>query len=190
MLDAGVLDDLAAGKFRFVDAGCANGGSLDHCERRFDRRPGLGLDWYGVDLDVARRRGFAVAHCDLKHVVLPDRCVDFVSMMDILEHLPDVPATRDLLARVGRAARDFLFIRHPSFEDIEYLARLGLKISWTDWEAHPNMLRLDDYRTIFEEFGWTDYVIIPDLPMQDSAHGAVLPIGAPRDTEAFDEALQ
>ena len=189
MLDAQVRADLEAGKYRFVDAGCGSGGSLDHCERRFNRRPGLGLDWYGADLDIAREHGFAVAHCDLKTIVLPHRSVDFVSMMDFLEHLPDVAATHRALEAFGRAARDFLFIRHPSFEDIDYLAPLGLKLAWTDWEAHPNMMRIEDYHRLFAALGWTDYIIIPDLPIRDSSHGAILPIDAPRDTEAYDEAL-
>lgn len=188
MLDEQVRSDLAAGKYAFIDAGCASGGSIRHCELRFGRGPGLGLDWYGGDLEVARRAGFAVAECDLMSEDLPEKSVAFASMMDYLEHLPDEAAAVAMLEKLSRTARDFLFIRHPSFDDMDYLAQFGLKFGWTDWESHTNMMRIDDYRRIFAALGWTDYVIFPDMPIDDSSHIAVVPLSAPRDTYQYDEA--
>jgi hypothetical protein len=93
-----------------------------------------------------------------------------------------------MLEKLARASRDFLFIRHPSFDDMEYLASFGLKFGWTDWESHTNMMKIDDFRRVFESLGWADYVIYPDLPIEDSSHKAVVPATAPRETYEYDEA--
>ena len=189
MLSGQVRRALLAGAYSFLDLGCGSGGSITHCQRRFGLGPGLGLDWYGADLDAARSRGLSVAWCDVASEELPPRCVDFVSMMDFLEHLPDEAAAARVLRRSFSAARRFLFIRHPSFEDRDYLAGHGLKLSWTDWSGHPNMLRLEDFHRLFASLGWSDYVIVPHMRMLDSSHVAMVPAGAPTDTVEYDEAL-
>src|SRR5687767_5337773 len=101
-LDERIRTRLTAGCYAFIDAGCASGGSIDHCERRFGRRPGLGLDWYSGDLDVARAHGHDVCECDLMSVEIPPACVDFTSMMDFLEHLPTEAAARAVLAKFAQ----------------------------------------------------------------------------------------
>jgi hypothetical protein len=50
------------------------------------------------------------------------------------------------------------------------------------------MMRIDDFRRVFESLGWTDYVIHPDLPIEDSSHKAVVPATAPPETYQYDEA--
>jgi hypothetical protein len=179
---------LAAGKYAFIDGGCADGASLSHCERRFGKRPGLGLDWYSVDLEVARSRGFAVAHCNVITEEFPESCVAYASMLDFLEHLPDEASAVTVMRKLAGAARDFIFIRHPSFEDVDYLAQLGMKITWTDWTSHPNMMRIADYRRVFTSLGWDDYVIVPHMRLDDSLHPAIVPIDAPVDAQKYDAA--
>lgn len=183
-----VLRELLAGAYAFLDVGCGSGGSIEHCQDRFRLGRGLGLDWYGADLDVARARGLAVAWCDITRVELPERCVAFASMMDVLEHLADEATASALLARLSSVARSFLFIRHPSFDDAEYLAERGLKLAWTDWTGHPNMMRIDDFRRLFAALGWSDHVIVPHMQIIDSMHPAVVPASAPTDTVEYDEA--
>jgi hypothetical protein len=188
-LDEALERDLKEGKYAFVDAGCAAGASIDHCQRRFGRGRGLGLDWYQGDLDVARNAGFDVALVNLLDQELPEDCVEFASMVCFLEHLPDEASAVKVMERVAHATRDFLFIRHPSFDDIDYLARFDLKFGWTDWSSHPNMMTTDDFRRVFAEHGWNDYRIIPHMGYRDSTHPSIVPIAAPRDTEVYDEAI-
>ena len=185
-MDEQVKHELSAGKYAFIDGGCADGGSLSHCERRFGKRPGLGLDWYGADLEVAKSHGFAVAHCNLMTEELPPRCVSYVAMMDFLEHLPDESSALNVMRKLATTATDFVFIRHPGFDDIEYLARLDLKLTWTDWACHTNMMTIADYRRVFREIGWNDYVIIPHMRLPDSQHPAIVPASAPVDTQKYD----
>jgi hypothetical protein len=186
-LDESVRRDLIAQKYAFIDAGCRTGGSVNFCQMRFGGI-GLGLDWHESELEIARRDGYAAAQCDIRFVELPPKCVRFVSMMDFLEHLPDEATGRLVLEKLAGAARDFLFIRHPSFDDIEYLKGFGLKLGWTDWKDHPNMWRIGDLRRIFEELGWRDYRIHEDLPIHDSGHPGIVPLGSPPDTCEYDEA--
>lgn len=187
-IDEALLQDLMGGKYAFVDAGCAAGASIDHCQRRFGLGRGLGLDWYQGDLDVARNNGFDVALCNLLEQDWPEKCVEFTSMVCFLEHLPDEQTALKVLERAARSSRQFLFVRHPSFDDIDYLAQFGLKFGWTDWSSHPNMMTTDDFRRIFKEFGWPDYSILPHMGHLDSTHRSIVPISAPRDTEIYDEA--
>jgi hypothetical protein len=186
MADEQVWRDLMAGRFAFIDCGCASGGSLSHCEQRFGKRPGLGLDWYGADLEIAKSQGFAVAHCDLTSVELPAKCISYASMMDVLEHLPNEASAMSVMHKLSVAARDFLFIRHPSFDDVKYLAQFGLKFTWTDWTGHPNMMKIADYQRVFKTLVWNDYVIIPHMPLDDSTHPAIVPATAPADTLKYD----
>jgi SAM-dependent methyltransferase len=110
-------------------------------------------------------------------------------MCDFLEHLPDEAAAGRVLKTFARAARHFLFIRHPSFDDVEYLRDLGLKLGWTDWSSHTNMMRTKDFRRLFAELGWGDYVIVPHGEILDSLHPAIVPLSAPINTEEHDDAL-
>jgi SAM-dependent methyltransferase len=84
-----VYDELASGKYAFLDAGCGTGGSLLYCRKRFGLAPGLGLELSEADSDKARAEGLDVLTCDVTREEFPDRCVSYASAMDFLEHLPD-----------------------------------------------------------------------------------------------------
>jgi hypothetical protein len=187
MLDRKTRDDLVAGRYALVDAGCGQGHSTDFCERRFGLRPALGIDWHQESIDEARRNGIAAVCADLLAETLPARCVSYCAAVDFLEHLPDEAAAVAVLRNLGVAARDFLYIRHPSFEEMDYLASLGLKVSWTDWSGHTNMMTVADFERVFAELGWSDYVIAPHMPCVDSRPRAVVPLAAPIDTAEYDE---
>lgn len=184
-----VYEKLSTGAYQFLDGGAGQGGSLHFVSTLFNRAPGLGLELMDDDARIARAKGYDVVTCNVMDEEFPDRSVSFCSAMDFLEHLPDEPAALDVMKKMARAARDFIFIRHPSFEDIDYLAQLGLKITWTDWWGHPNMMKIEDYRRFFADVGWTDYVINPRSVMFDSWHPSVVPIDAPTDTLAYDADL-
>lgn len=179
---------LRAGAFAFVDAGCSSGGSLAYCERIFGQGRGVGFDASAAKVAAARAAGHEVYQADLATVELPPKSVLFVSLLDFLEHLPDLDATRVMLERLGRVARDFLFIRHPSFEDIDLLRSLGLKLDWTDWHGHRNPLRLRDFETLCRELGWPAPTVLAQKPILDSGHPSVLPLSAPSDTVGYDPA--
>ncbi|MGH8629116.1 MAG: methyltransferase domain-containing protein, partial [Gammaproteobacteria bacterium] len=180
---------LAAGHYAFVDLGCGSGGSIDHCVRRFHRGAGLGFDLDPKDTAEARRAGYDIVEEDVLTVHVPQRSVAFVSAMDFLEHLPDITAAAWVLKQFSPAAREFLFIRHPSFEEMEYLAGLGLKLCWSDWSDHPNIMRLDELVALFEQLDMTEYAIFPRGLITDSSDDQVVPLSAPTDTKVYDPSI-
>lgn len=82
-----------------------------------------------------------------------EKQVRFVSMLDFLEHLPDLDTVRAAIASAAEAASDFLFIRHPSFEGKEVLADKGLIQYWWRWSGHTAHSRIADYCVIFDLLG-------------------------------------
>ncbi|HEB88560.1 MAG TPA: hypothetical protein ENI85_03230 [Deltaproteobacteria bacterium] len=179
-------DRLIAGEFAFIDGGCGIGGSIAYCEKTFGRGPGIGFDSSPGKIERARADGHPAYRADLTSIELPERCVSFLSFLDVLEHLPDIEVTRSILANMEHVARDFIFIRHPSFEDIDYLKALGLKLTWTDWHGHPNMMSLADFDALFRELGWSAPSVFGQKPILDSTHPAIVPIDAPRDSKEYD----
>lgn len=177
---------LAAGEFAFVDAGCSAGGSMAYCERVFGRGRGIGFDRSRAKLELARAAGFVACEADLETTRLPARSVHFVSLLDFLEHLPSLDLTRTILAGLCEVARDFLFVRHPSFEDVDYLASLGLKLDWTDWHGHRNPLRLADFEALARDLGLPPPTVIAQKPIADASHPSVVPLDAAMDTVGYD----
>ncbi|MBY0400845.1 class I SAM-dependent methyltransferase [Myxococcota bacterium] len=179
---------LRAGEFAFLDAGCSAGGSIAFCEQVFKKAPGIGIDASEAKVAKARAAGHAAFQADLASVDLPPGCVHFVSLLDFLEHLPDLVVTRTILGNMAKVARDFLYIRHPSFEDVAYLASHGLKLDWTDWHGHRNMMKVSDFDRLAHELGLPAPTIIAQKPISDSSHRSIVPIDAPRDTVGYEAA--
>jgi SAM-dependent methyltransferase len=187
-----VVEMLATGRYAFLDAGCGEGISIGHLQERFGRGPGFGIDVQAPLIETAIANGYDAACCDLLQpdLVLPPNCVDFAAAMDVLEHLPTERDAAIVLQKLVSAAREFVFIRHPSFEDVDYLASLGLKLNWTDWTGHPNGMRIEDFRRLFAEFDWRDYAILPHMIFVDSlSHPSMLPLATPIDSVRYDPDL-
>lgn len=178
---------LKTGKFDFIDAGCGTGGSINYCKKVFDKLSGIGFDKDLKKIKVARNNKFEVFYHSITEINFPNKCVTFSSMLDFLEHLPDLETAEKVLFNLGSASSDFLFIRHPSFEAIDYLKKLDLKITWTDWCGHKNMMRISDFIYIFNKFGWHDYRIIPRKLIENSEHSAILPIDYPPNSNRFEK---
>ncbi|HVQ37955.1 MAG TPA: class I SAM-dependent methyltransferase [Pyrinomonadaceae bacterium] len=186
MPGSNITETLVASHYAFIDLGSGNGGSIDHCVRRFGRGPGLGFELDPTKAAEARDAGFDVVEADVRLVVVPERSVEYISAMDFLEHLPDAASASAVLEKFGRVARSFIFIRYPSFEETEYLRSLGLKLCWSDWTEHPNMMLIEDLVGLFERLGWTDYAIIPRNLITDSRDDQLVPLSAPTDTLLYD----
>lgn len=178
--------ELQSGRYASIDLGCGKGGSIRYLESKFALGPGFGVDFNKKTLRLACEAGVPVTYADLTQITLPLKCVRFVSMMDFLEHLPHLDAAREVLRHAASASRDFLYIRHPSFEHMSYLRELGFRISWSYWPVHTNMMLLDHYHQLFSEFGWRNYTVIPRKKFTDSSQKCILPLSAPFNTKFYD----
>lgn len=188
--DREIYEDIRTGHYEFADFGSSEGGSIDYCSRRFNAKRGIGIDILQYEVDKMRSRGFDAVCADITTFDCPTASFRFVSMMDFLEHLPDYGVVERILATAKRIARDFLFIRHPSFEDEHYLNAVGLKQFWTDWPnpgGHTAKLTIADFTKIFANLGLSQYAISYRNPAHDSADSVILPIEAPPEQHHYDE---
>jgi len=181
------LGRLANKEIDFIDAGCGTGGSFEYCKRIFGLINGIGFDLNEKKIQEAQSKGYNVFLQDILKINFPEKCVGFSSMMDFLEHLPSMHTAEKMLEVLGNASRDFLFIRHPNFDDIEYLGKFNLKLTWTDWSGHTNMMKISDFIIIFNQLGWKNYRIIPRRLIKNSDHEAVVPIAAPKNLNKFSQ---
>lgn len=180
-------------KFDFLDLGCKTGGSIDYCAKRyrqsrFNTLNGLGIDINHENVQKAKKAGYQVIEQDILKLKLNHK-FQFVSALDFLEHLPGISSAEQIIAKMTTLATDFLFIRHPSFEDIEYLASMDLKITWSDWRGHTALLRSYDYANIFNKLGYKQYCFVFKRPIWDSSSKFIIPLSAPIDTHEYTKDL-
>jgi SAM-dependent methyltransferase len=175
------------GAYDFLDVGCSSGGSLEHCARRFGARRGLGVDLSEEKVAAARARGLHAVRGDVRDL-RGAGLVRFVSMMQFLEHLPDLDSVRAILARSAELATDFLYVHHPSFDDEHFLLSQGLRLYYHDWSGHRCHALTTDLLALFESLGLRRYFVRPLKPVFDSGHPAVIPATADRDQHEYDAA--
>ena len=178
------LDDVDLDAYDFLDLGAGTGGSVELCTRLFGGR-GLGIDNAPKKVRAAHDAGADVVLGDI--TALPRRpLVRYVSMCDFLEHLPTYDLAREMLSVAASVATDFLYIRHPSFEDEAYLRALGLKQYWQDWTGHPSHLLLSDLTEMLSEVGASRLQIEYVKPVWHSSDATILPLDAPPDQSGYD----
>ncbi|RJP61931.1 MAG: class I SAM-dependent methyltransferase [Ignavibacteriales bacterium] len=178
---------LSTEKFDFIDAGCGTGGSISYCKNLFGLKYGIGFDLNEEKINKAKSAGYSTYYANILEINFPPNCVSYASMMDFLEHLPNMQYAEQILFMLGFASKDFLFIRHPNFDDMDYLRNFGLKLTWTDWSGHTNMMKISDFIILFNKFGWLNYRIFPRTLITDSNHTAIIPLDAPRNLNSFDQ---
>jgi hypothetical protein len=184
---ATTLEQVDWADFDFIDLGCSTGGSIDHCLGRFNARRGLGVDLDPRKVDRTRDAGFDAVTADAAQLRLSGQ-VSFISMLDFCEHLPNLATVHDVIAAAADSARDFLYIKHPSFEGEDRVESMGLRQYWWDWHGHTSHIRVPDYCQIFESLGLGTYMIRFLGKVTHSRHPSIVPTGAPRDLSEADAA--
>lgn len=178
------MDDVDWADFDFLDMGSGIGGSLVEAERLIGGR-GIGIETNPSKVVEARAKGLAVVEGDMFSV--PDSVrLRYVVLNNVLEHLPDLETVRAALSKASRVAEEFVYIRHPSFEDEAYLAELRLKQYWNDWHGHPSHILLSDFMRMFADMDLCGYVFQPVRKADDSEDPTILPVEAPRDQHEYE----
>lgn len=178
------LGDVDIQNYDFLDFGAGTGGSLSYCAKRFGGR-GLGIEIDERKITDADQTGTEVAYGDL--FGLPrEEAVSYVSMMDFLEHLPDLDAVGNAIEIAMACSRDFVFINHPSFEDEQFLRGLGFKLYWQDWSGHTVHPMLDFLIRKLTQAGASKIELSFRQPIVNTLADAVLPIDAPRNSHSYD----
>jgi SAM-dependent methyltransferase len=173
--------------YDFVDLGCSNGGSIWHGMKRFGGQRGIGIDIDPRKVQNTRDAGFEAVVADARDLDL-ERRVSFITMLDFFEHLPDAWTVEQIIAAAARSARDFLYIKHPSFEGQELSEHQGVRQYWWDWHGHTAHIRVADYCSMFDRLGLRQYFIRYVERIDDSTHPSIIPTSMPRDCSAEEAA--
>lgn len=178
------LDDVDLGDYDFLDFGTGDGASLRRAAELFGGR-GLGIDIDRKKIARAQERGDDIVYGDI--TALPRRkTVRYVFMDNFLEHLPDYDLVQTMLDVAAAVAEEFVYVRHPSFEDEAYLASVGLKQYWHDWSGHPSHLVLPEFAAMFKKVGLGPVDVEYLYPASDSSDSSILPLDAPQDQHEYD----
>jgi hypothetical protein len=186
-MTAARLDEVDWTDVDFIDFGSGIGGSLQSAEKRTGGR-GVGVEMRAAKVEIARREGRNVVLGDIFDLPT-DLSVRYVTIDNVLEHLPSMDLVEAALHSATRIAGEYVYIRHPSFEDEPYLNALGLKQFWTDWRDHPSHISLADFMRIAHKLGATSWSMHPVRAAADSSDSTILPIGAPSDQHDYDPEL-
>lgn len=181
---------LTSGRFDFLDFGCGTGSSIELSKKIFDGQNGLGLDIDPKNVEATRAKGFEALTIDVTEMAQFPDAVSFSVMSHFLGHLSGYQLALRCIAGAGAASRDFVFIRKPWFDSDPELARVGLKLFWSDWAGHSyKMTTLDFCRAIRDvkngkimSWGLFGY-----RQILDSGDQAVHPLSSPPGQSLFEE---
>ena len=173
------------GEYDFIDFTIADASSMAFCRDVFGGR-GLALTNSNEIAERVRAAGGDAVTTDFFVIDFPDDSFSYVSLMDSIHLLPGLEAISQVLSSAARWARDFIFIRMPSFEDEEYLRALGLKYSWHDWSGYPTHPRIDQVSMILQSLGLEQYHVSHRNPAVSSDAVSILPVATPPDQSVYD----
>jgi hypothetical protein len=147
MGDPRPLDAATAERADLLDLGAGIGRRIKSEVRQFASKHPVGIDRNARKVARAQEQGLPV-YCgdftELDPAAFPS--VRVVVFDNVLEHLPSLDAVEAAFDRACDVASEVVYIRHPSFEDEDYLASIGLKQYWTDWPGtHTAKIRLDEF---------------------------------------------
>jgi hypothetical protein len=172
----------------FIDIGCGTGGSIEWAKTKFGGSTHLGIDNREKEVKEATKNGYNVTLADItsEDVVLP-QC-RYITMLHVLEHLKNEEDVEKVIKKAVNAASEFVIIRSPSFDSIEYLQLLGFRLTWTNWIGHPTAVTTDMLKMITDKLGFkaeTGHL----MPVLNSVSNEIVPISSPVDTIVYDPSV-
>ncbi len=172
----------------FWDFG-ADGTSMEFCVKHLGGSNGVGFNLEDWRLKDVSDRGFAAVQGNIFDIPCTPGCVDFVSMSHFVEHLHGADQLEAALRLALTAARDFVHIRGPFFDDALALQAHGFKFFWDDWIDHEFKAGLGLLKDTLARLGVTSYHASVGFPVFDSSDTAVHPLVSPANQDAYDPGL-
>ena len=172
----------------FLDFGCKDGRSLNFGKKVFGGKCGLGIDIKPEQVEKARAAGHLAVTRDASSFEVPANCVRFVTMLHFLEHLPSYDLAEKCIATSLRAAREFVYIRHPWFDSDAELLRMGYKLYWSDWTIHPLHFNSLDFIKAILRLGVEDrWCLMGHRPIESTQDRALAPLSRRCDRALVEE---
>ncbi len=172
-------------EYDFIDLGAGDGASLVNYEKKISKK-GIGVEFDKAKVQKAMQLERNVVYGNALDLHTIKGKVDFVTCDNFLEHLKSYEEVEKMLGQAANKARKFIYIRHPSFEDIDYLASLGLKTYWSDWRGHTSMLTVAELVTILRKFGIQVFKVVPISLIKSSDDPRAIPLKAPVDQHDYE----
>jgi len=148
---------------------------MKHCMDRFNVTRGIGIDINPNKVSKTKEAGYEAVVADAT-LLTGSGSVSFVSMMNFLEHLPNLQMVEKVIVAASKVAADFIYIRNPSFEGMEWSETLGYQQYWWHWPFHPSKIKVSDLCDIFDRIGLGPYTIRYVDKVTDTGHETVIPM--------------
>jgi len=178
---------IGSGKYTYMDFGASTGGSLTFAATAFGGH-GFGIDISKDKIRNLRKKGLVGVVADAAKIDIPDNSVDYVTMMDFLEHLPNRESGEAVIDSAVRIARKFVFIVGPNFDSIEYLKDCGFKKFYCDWSGHTWHHSYADMLDIARKHKNCRACILQLDSFTDSNSSSIHPLTSPRNSGSCDPA--
>ncbi len=173
--------------YDFIDFGASKGGSIDFAKKALGGKNGIGIDLNPKKVLEMKANGFDAICADFTKIRLPKKCVSFVVISHVLEHLPSLEIAQKTIKKACELAKDFVFIQGPYFDGDKYLAENGLKFFWSDWRGHTYHLTVKELRNILSSLKFVEYKIFMNKEVIDSGSEFIHPFNSPTDQYNYDE---
>lgn len=172
----------------FVDLGCGSGGSIGWVQNRFASKTHLGIDNRVSDVRNGINNGYNIILGDITNedVMFPE--CRFITMLHFLEHLKDEETVEKVIKKSIESASEFIFIKGPYFDSMDYLKQFDLKLTWTDWLGHTTDVTKNMLERIINKFGM-EFKIGFQYSILNSDSNEIIPVSSPIDTITYDELL-
>jgi 2-polyprenyl-3-methyl-5-hydroxy-6-metoxy-1,4-benzoquinol methylase len=172
--------------YDFIDFGCSKGGSIEFAKQYLGGKNGLGIDIDISKVELTISMGYDALQGDLTNLELPDKCVDFVIISHMLEHLPDQATCKAVLASAVRVARKFVYIQGPWFDADRYLALIGLKMTWSDWSGHTLHLTTKILSRMLNTLECKNVLLFGRKLIESTDDPFIIPIQSPKNCQQYE----
>jgi hypothetical protein len=173
----------------FIDLGAGHGGCTYFASKKLKGGKSLCFEALGSRVNELQSRGFPAIKADITELELPPKCVRFVTMSHILEHMYSLDAIFQVLQTAASAAKDFLYIECPTFDFDDYLQSKFLKFFWRDSCGHHYPITIKETARMLDRLNIFRYDFLVETPLiRDSSSLDILPYGIPATNERYSPA--
>ena len=174
-------------KYDFIDFGSGGGDFMD-IAKGFGGKRGLGIENDPVRVKGINGRGKDCLFGDVRRLEwLPDKCVRFVTVNHLLEHMRTLHDARLVVRSAARLARDIVYIGGPNFDHCLRLAREGFKFYWADWpDSHPLHVTTGQLAWMLCLERARRFMVWATGMVGSSMHPDVHPLGSPSNSGHYD----
>ena len=152
---------------------------------------GIGIDINQKKVQAAQDAGLNVmlGDCTKLNEILSHQ-YDFALASHFLEHLPDLLTATEVIDSALDVITKAMFIQQPAFDGMQYFDSLGVKLYYSDWSGHENMMSTDNWIEIIEALIARNKIKYAYLgyrkELKNTGSEAFIPKSAPKNQQKFN----